>query len=461
MKCITIEKGLDLLILGEPNQDDAPERKEVRHVAITGPDYVGMKPTILVEPGEKVLAGQPLLEDKKTPGVKFTSPAAGTVVNVVRGEKRAFRSIIVETAEGDAAKESVAFEKFERGALSELSSEKVREQLIRSGLWTALRTRPFSRSPRIDSVPVALFVNAADTNPHAPDPKLIIDADRDAFLDGLRVLSKICGQKMWVCFGKGDYDDAFIRDVEAVPSAEAVQFLGKHPSGLTGTHIATLEPCALNHVVWSIGYQDVIAVGKLFVEGVYPSERIVSLAGPEVRNPRLLRVTQGAFVTELVEGELRKGESRVISGSVLCGRTVEEGQEGLGRFVNQISVIGDGDPRALFGWTSPDFHTFSMARTVAYHWFFRHLPVKMNTAQGGGKRAVFPNRLFRKVMPLDILPSFLFKALEAGDLERSEKLGAFELDEEDVALCTLVDLGKNDYGASLRALLDKAMKEEE
>ncbi|MBQ1864080.1 MAG: NADH:ubiquinone reductase (Na(+)-transporting) subunit A, partial [Thermoguttaceae bacterium] len=162
MKCITIKKGLDLLILGEPNQDDAPERKEVRHVAITGPDYVGMKPTILVEPGEKVLAGQPLLEDKKTPGVKFTSPVAGTVVNVVRGEKRAFRSIIVETAEGDAAKESVAFEKFERGALSELSSEKVREQLIRSGLWTALRTRPFSRPPRIDSVPVALFVNAAD-----------------------------------------------------------------------------------------------------------------------------------------------------------------------------------------------------------------------------------------------------------------------------------------------------------
>lgn len=460
MKYVKITKGLDLRMTGTPDQTSAPEKKSVKRVAVTGPDYVGMKPTILVEVGEKVLLGQPLFEDKKNPGVKFVAPAAGVVASINRGEKRAFRSIIIDVAAGDAAQESVAFEKFDANSLTELCPTKVRETLVKSGLWTALRTRPFSRIPKIDAIPAALFVNVCDTNPHAPNPQPIVEAASEDFVNGLRVLSRICGKKLWVCFGDAKYSADFIAAVEAVPNVEAVSFSGPHPSGLTGTHIATLDPCGLGKVVWSIGYQDAIAVGALFVKGTLPTERVVSLAGPTVKNPRLLRVPVGACLDEIVDGELKDGPNRVISGSVLCGRAAEGDLCGLGRYVNQISAIGDGDPREFFGWALPGFKKFSAARTVASKWLAK-TPFAPTTAEHGGKRAVFPNPTFYKVSPLDLEPTFLFKALEIGDLEKCEKLGAFELDEEDLALFTLVDFGKNDYGQTLRALLNAAMKEEE
>ena len=185
MKHIKITKGLDLRLAGAPEPDRLPLRKDVKHVAITGVDYVGMKPTILVEVGERVLVGQPLCEDKKNPGVKFVSPVAGVVKAVVRGEKRAFRSIVVEAFEGKLAKEAVQFERFEPNQLPTLDEKKVRELLVKSGMWASFRTRPFSRTPKIDATPVSLFINAADTNPHAPNPKKIIDAQRDEFLRGL------------------------------------------------------------------------------------------------------------------------------------------------------------------------------------------------------------------------------------------------------------------------------------
>lgn len=460
MKHVNITKGLDLPLAGAPDQTIAPEKKSVQRVATTGLDYVGMKPTIFVEVGERVLLGQPLFEDKKNPGVKFVAPAAGVVESINRGEKRVFRSIIIKVAEGEAAKESVAFEKFDASSTTELCPTKVCETLVKSGLWTALRTRPFGRVPKIGSVPASLFVNVCDTNPHAPNPAPIVEAASEDFLNGLRVLSRICGKKLWVCFGDAKYSAGFIAAVEAVPNVEAVSFSGPHPSGLTGTHIATLDPCGLGKVVWSIGYQDAIAIGELFVKGTLQIERVVSLAGPQVEKPRLLRVPVGACLDEIVEGELKPGPSRVISGSVLCGRAAEGDLRGLGRYVNQISAIGDGDPREFLGWALPGFKKFSVARTVASRWLAK-AAFAPTTAEHGGKRAVFPNPAFYKVSPLDLEPTFLFKALEVGDLETSEKLGAFELDEEDLALYTLVDFGKNDYGQTLRALLNAAMKEEE
>lgn len=461
MKHVKITKGLDLRLEGAPNLDAAPERKAVRRVAVVGPDYVGMKPTLFVEVGDQVLAGQPLFEDKKNPGVRFVAPGAGTVKTINRGEKRAFRSIVIELAPGDDARKAVAFEPRSAAQIAEISPAAIREILVHFGLWTAFRTRPFSRIPHIDAVPAALFVNAANTNPLAPDPRRIIAERRAEFLDGLRVLSRLCGdKKIWVCFGKGDDESEFFAEIEALPNAEVAVFDGPHPSGLTGTHIATLDPCGLGKVVWSINYQDVADVGGFIVGGKFPFERVVSLAGPAVKNPRLLRVNRGACVKEIVDGELVDGANRVISGSVLCGRTVEEGLCGLGAYVDQITAIGDGDPREFFGWAVPGFQKFSAARTVASK-FFPPAFFGATTALHGGRRPVFPNALFQKITPLDLEPTFLFKALEVGDLEKSEKLGAFELDEEDLALCTLVDFGKNDYGKTLRAVLDAAMKEED
>ncbi|MDO5309576.1 MAG: Na(+)-translocating NADH-quinone reductase subunit A [Planctomycetia bacterium] len=459
MMTFNITKGLDLALAGAPVQTITPEFKDVQHVAVVGSDYVGMKPTLYVEVGEHVLAGQLLFEDKKNPGVKFVAPAAGVVVAVNRGEKRAFQSIVIELDKDDP-KKSVEFEKFEAHKLAELCPNKTREILVRSGMWTALRTRPFSRSPKIDATPAALFVNVADTNPHAPEPANIVNAKPNEFLAGLTILSKIAGNTLWLCLGKNSIDSTLLEEAEKISNLKSAQFLGKHPSGLTGTHISKLEPCSLAKTVWSIGYQDVIAIGELFLTGQYPAERVIALSGPMVQNPRLIRVLQGAFVSEICQNELKDGPVRMISGSVLCGRAATEGFQGLGRFANQVSVIGDDDPRELWGWIMPNADKFSVAGSVAS----RYIPgavFKMTTALHGGPRAIFPNPAFDKIMPLDIEPTFLFKALEIGDVDRCEKLGAFELDEEDLALCTLVDFGKNDYGLSLRKLLNAVMKEEE
>ena len=456
MKYIEITKGLDLALAGAPEQRIDSKIKEIKHVAVTGPDYVGLKPTVAVEAGQHVLAGELLFEDKKNPGVKFTSPGAGTVEAVHRGDKRSFRSVMIRLDDGDAANKSVEFEKFDPAELITLCPKRVRALLIESGLWTALRTRPYSRIPKIDAEPSSLFVNAMDTNPHAPNPEIVIQERGDDFRNGLKVLSRICGKKLWVC--KAPSSDI---PEEGIPMVETAVFAGPHPAGLSGTHIHELDPVGPGKSVWTIGYQDVIAVGALFTTGRYPTERIVALSGPMVKNPRLLRTRVGACLFELTKGELIEGESRIISGSVLCGRKIEEnGLCALGPYVNQVSAVGDGNPRELFAWTLPGFRKFSVARTVA-SWYLPRWPFKMTTALHGGHRAVFPNDAFDRIMPLDIIPLYLFKALEVGDIEAAEQLGALELDEEDVALCTLVDFGKNDYPSSLRAMLNTMMKDEE
>jgi len=457
MKYIEIKKGLDLKLAGAPEQKIDSEAKLVKHIAVTGPDYVGMKPTLFVEEGQQVLAGQLLFEDKKNPGVKFTSPGAGTVQKIFRGEKRAFRSVMIELFDGDDAYRSVEFEKFDPAELENLCPDKTRNILISSGLWTVFRTRPFSRIPKVDTSPVSLFVNAMDSNPHAPKPEIIIQERGEDFVNGLKVLSRICGEKIWLC-----KDPASKIPGAEVAKVEVAVFDGPHPAGLSGTHIHYLDPVGLGKTVWTIGYQDVMAIGELFTQGYYPIERVVALSGPMVQKPRLVRTRVGACLKELTAGELKDGEVRIISGSVLCGRAVEDnGLCCLGPYVNQVTAIGDGDPRELFGWALPGFRKFSLARTVASWYLPKGAGFKMTTALHGGYRAVFPNDMFENLMPLDILPTFLFKALEVGDIEKSEKLGALELDEEDVALCTLVDFGKNDYTSSLRSMLNTIMKEEE
>lgn len=456
MKSITLTKGLDLLLAGAPEQKIDPVIKQVKHVAVTGPDYVGMKPSIQVEVGDQVLAGQILFEDKKNPGVVFTAPGAGVVKEIHRGEKRSFRSIMLELNDGLDAFKSLAFEAYDPSELEDLCPNKVQEQLVRSGLWTTLRARPYSRIPKIGSTPSSLFVNAMDTNPHAPDPELIISERSEDFCNGLKVLSRICGRKIWLC--KTPQSEI---PGEEIAKVEVATFEGPHPAGLAGTHIHHLDTVGLGKTVWTIGYQDVIAIGELFVRGSFPVERIVALSGPMVDRPRLIRTHVGACLYELTKDELKSGTCRIISGSVLCGRKVEEnGLCCLGPYVNQVSVIGDGDPRELFGWALPAFRKFSVARTVA-SWYLPKWPFKMNTAVHGGQRAVFPNTMLEDVMPLDILPVQIFRAIENGDIDLSEKLGILELDEEDVALCTLIDLGKNDYTTSLRTMLNTIMKEEE
>ena len=447
---IRIKRGLDLPIAGQPSQTihDGPR---IRNVALVGFDYNGLKPTMLVQVGDQVRLGQPVFTDKKNPGVQFTAPATGTVIEINRGAKRVFQSLVVEV--DPASNEQETFESWPVGALGGLDREQVRNNLVTSGLWTALRTRPFSKVPAVDSTPHSIFVTAMDSNPLAVDPAQVIAGDAEAFGNGLAVLSCLTDGKVFVCKAAG-------ADIPAGSAGQVVveEFAGPHPAGLVGTHIHFLDPVGVNKTVWHIGYQDVIAVGKLFVTGKLNVDRVISLGGPVVENPRLVRTRVGASTDELTAGQLEGAGNRVISGSVLSGRTARGPVAYLGRYETQVTALAEGDNRPLLGWLSPGVDRFSAMR-IYLSQFTRGKTFAFNTNTNGSPRAIVPIGAYEKVMPLDILPTQLLRLLVVGDIEVAQQLGALELDEEDLALCTYVCPGKYDYGPILRDNLTQIEKE--
>ncbi|QDK19390.1 Na(+)-translocating NADH-quinone reductase subunit A [Leclercia adecarboxylata] len=445
---IRIRKGLDLPISGIPVQQISPCATP-RHVAILGDDYVGMRPTMLVQEGDSVIKGQALFEDKKNPGVLFTAPASGTIAAIHRGERRVLQSVVIRL-EGDRQRE---FARHDIAELPTLSRQAVQAQLLESGLWTALRTRPFSKTPVPDTVPAAIFVTAMDTNPLSADPQPIILAQRQAFDAGLTILTRLTEGKVHVCQAGGG-------KLGGHPQGKVTfnAFAGPHPAGLPGTHIHFLEAVSLTKQVWHLNYQDAIAIGKLFTTGELCTERVIALGGPQMRNPRLVRTCLGADINDLLVDETLDGENRHISGSVLSGRHATGAQAWLGRFHLQVSVVKEGREKELFGWVMPGRGKFSVTRTTLGH-FLRNKLFNFSTDTNGGERAMVPIGNYERVMPLDILPTLLLRDLLAGDTDGAQALGCLELDEEDLALCTYVCPGKYEYGPVLREVLTRIEQE--
>ncbi|MGQ4276347.1 Na(+)-translocating NADH-quinone reductase subunit A [Pseudidiomarina sp. E22-M8] len=444
---ITIKKGLDIPIIGAPQQT-IEDGESITTVAVLGEEYVGMRPTMHVKVEDRVKKGQILFEDKKNPGVKFTAPAAGVVKDVLRGAKRVLQAVVIEI-DGD---EQETFAKYESKELGNIDREKVVEQLNNSGQWVALRTRPFSRSPRLDAKPAAIFVNAMDSNPLAADPAVIVAEQQQAFVDGLKVLSNLTEGKLYVtkaADAKIDIGDA---------TAQVESFKGPHPAGLVGTHIHFLDPVNMKKQVWHITYQDVIAYGKLFTTGEIYTDRVVALGGPGTKQPRLLRTQMGANLTELTKGELTEGKQRIVSGSILNGHKVDDAHQWLGRFHMQVSVLPEGDEKEFLGWIKPGVNQHSVTRAFAGHLLPKKL-FAMNTSTNGSDRAMVPIGNYERIMPLDILPTILLRDLLSGDSDEAQQLGCLELDEEDLALCTYVCPGKYEYGPVLRNVLTTIEKE--
>jgi len=445
---IRIRKGLDLPISGIPLQQILPSATP-RHVAIMGDDYIGMRPTMLVQEGDTVTKGQALFEDKKNPGVLFTAPASGTVVAIHRGERRVLQSVVIRL-EGDRQRE---FTRYDVADLPSLTRQAVQAQLLESGLWTALRTRPFSKTPVPGTVPAAIFVTAMDTNPLSADPQPLILAQRQAFDAGLTLLTHLTDGKVHVCQANGG-------KLGGHPQGKVTfnTFAGPHPAGLPGTHIHFLEAVSLTKQVWHLNYQDVIAIGKLFTTGELYTDRVIALGGPQMRNPRLVRTCLGADINDLLVDETLEGENRHISGSVLSGRHAVGAHAYLGRFHLQISVVKEGREKELFGWVMPGKEKFSVTRTTLGH-FLRNKLFNFSTDTHGGERAMVPIGNYERVMPLDILPTLLLRDLLAGDTDSAQALGCLELDEEDLALCTYVCPGKYEYGPVLREVLTRIEQE--
>lgn len=445
---IKITKGLDLPIAGLPDQQRIDD-VAVTRVAVKGEEYNGLRPSMAVKEGDRVVKGQLLFEDKKIPGVRFTAPASGTISAIHRGERRVLQSVVIDV-EGD---ESLNFTAYPADELATLPREVVVTQLVESGLWTAMRTRPFSKTPAPSSVPAAIFVTAMDTNPLSADPQPIILAQREAFNAGLTVLTRLTDGKVHVCQNSGG-------KLGGHPQGQVTfnQFTGPHPAGLVGTHIHFLEPVSLQKQVWHLNYQDVIAYGKLFLDGVIWTERVIALGGPQVKHPRLLRTCLGADLNALLAGELHEGENRILSGSVLNGSQASGPHAFLGRFHLQVSVLKEGREKELLGWVTPGRDKFSITRTTLGHFLKKKL-FNLSTDTHGGERAMVPIGNYERVMPLDILPTMLLRDLLAGDTDSAQALGCLELDEEDLALCTYVCPGKYEYGPVLRRVLTQIEQE--
>lgn len=443
---IKIRKGLDLPISGSPQQtiSDAPE---VSEVAVLGPDYVGMKPTMLVREGDRVKLGQALFSDKKNEGVTFTAPGAGTVKAINRGDRRVLLSVVIEL-DGDEQEE---YPSCASADLAQLERQQVVDTLVSSGLWTAFRTRPYSGVPAIDAVPNSIFVSAIDTNPLAADPAVVIGEQSDSFSDGLTVLTRLSATDVKLCVAPG----------AKLPGASGVsvhEFAGPHPAGLPGTHVHFLDPVSANKQVWTLSYQDVIAIGQLFTTGRINVERVIALGGPQVKQPRLLRTRVGAKLSTIIDGDLQDGDNRVISGSVLSGRVAAGGLDYLGRYHNQISVISEGRERRFIQYLSPGVDQHSSLPIYLSN-LNKGKRFDMTSSTNGSERAMVPIGNYENVMPLDILPTQLLRALIVGDTQMAQALGCLELDEEDLALCTYVCVGKYEYGPILRDNLTRIEKE--
>ena len=443
---IKIKKGLDLPIDGAPlmHIEDGPP---VSRVALVGSDYLEMKPTLLVAEGDYVVLGQPVFSDKKNPDVLYCAPAAGKVIAINRGERRVFLSLVIEIS-GDDEK---TFPTTPADQLEQLSVSEVEQRLIAAGLWPAFRTRPYSKVPVPGTEPAALFVTAIDTNPLAADPQVTIAEKSAEFEAGLKIVRHLTTGKTYLCKAPNV-------QIPAPQGITVKEFSGCHPAGLVGTHIHFLEQVNHQRMVWHIGYQDVLAIGHLFLTGKILAEKVVSLAGPAVARPRLIRTRLGACLSDMVAGQLQAEQPRVISGSVLSGRTARDSHDFLGRYHNQVSVLEEGRERQFMGWCMPGFDRFSVKNLFAAALMPKR-PLPLTTSTHGSLRAMVPTGAFEKVMPLNIKATWLLRTLLTLDTDLAQQLGCLELDEEDLALCSFVCSGKMNYGQHLRLTLQKIEKE--
>lgn len=441
----SIKRGLDIPISGQP--DSSIDRsRSIQRVAIVGDDYIGMRPTVLVAVGDLVRCGQPVLEDKKTPGVLFTAPISGRVTAVERGAKRRFLSLIIDQSDVDLDQlPPVTWEVPGGGDVQAGEREQWVELLRQSGLWTALRTRPFGRVPALDGSPRAIFVNCMETNPLAADPAPIIADAKADFEVGLGLLRRLSSGPIYVCRRAGDTTTPG----EGIDQVRLAEFSGPHPAGLPGTHMHMISPATTQRVNWYLNYQDVIAFGRLVQSGRLNSDRIVALSGPMIKRPRLVVIPLGASIEQLIAGELTGDGARVVSGSVLCGRQAVGAEAYLGRYHLQVSALAEGNQRELLGWQMPGFDKFSITRAFAAAWT-KPGRLPLNTSTGGSQRAMVPIGTYEKVMPLDLIPTLLLRSLISRDTNTAQELGCLELEEEDLGLCTFVCPGKYDYGSILR-----------
>ncbi|KEJ87862.1 Na(+)-translocating NADH-quinone reductase subunit A [Sulfitobacter donghicola] len=447
MQNFLLKKGLNVSISGVLN-DESIKDTTVKTVAILGDDYIGLKPRLSVAVDDPVVVGTPIFTHKDTPQVQVVSPVSGRIKAINRGARRKLISVEIEVA-AEKAGDAINFS----AVGDEKTPEGLAERLCQAGLWTSFRTRPYSKVPAPETRPAAIFVTAMDTDPLAANPAPIIAENAAAFARGVTAISQLSEGKTYVCHA-GENDIA----VGDSSSVETAVFSGPHPAGLAGTHIHFLEPIHGDKTVWTIGYQDVIAVGRLLETGQYDGERIISVAGPMCGEPRVVRTVVGASMADIAAPDLATDTPvRVISGSVLSG-TMGAGETGyLGRYARQITLIEEDHKQIPMGWIRPMISKYAVQPVLGSALARGLFPLTSNL--NGGRRAMVPVGTFETLMPQDYLPTQLLRALITMDTDQAQALGAMELDEEDLSLAGFACPAKYEYGLALRDCLTIIEKE--
>ncbi len=446
MQTFKLKKGLDLPVEGAPDQTIHPG-PEYSTVGVLGGDYIGLKPKMLVQEGDSVERGTPLFCHKDAPDAMMVAPVSGKVIAINRGARRVLQSVVIEVS--DTNDTGLDFSNVGDAD----SNEGVTAKLCAAGLWTSFRTRPYAKMPEPGAKPNAIFVTAMDSDPLAADAATIIAEAPEAFAAGLAAISNLTEGKTYLCQKQGDTIPG--ADVAGV---EAVAFSGPHPSGLAGTHIHFLEPIAGEKQVWTIGYQDTIAIGRLIQTGHLDPNVVIALTGPGARQPRLIRTVMGASTGDLTRDEVSvDGTPRIISGSILSGQHADGPTAYLGRFARQICIIREDHDQIPMGWIRPMPSKYSV-QPVLGSAFSRKL-YAFTSNLNGGRRAMVPTGVFEELMPQDYLPTQLLRALLVMDTDTAQALGALELDEEDLGLVGFACPAKYEYGLALRDCLNKIEKE--
>ena len=424
---IYLKNGLDLPINGKAAQNT---KKVIVPdvVAVKPTDFRGLVPKLLVREGDKVLAGTPVLADKMSQNILFASPVSGTVAEVVRGEKRKLLEVRIKA---DATQEYVDFGVKK---VAEMTAEQVKEVLLAAGLWPALTQRPYGIIANPETKPKAIFVSAFTTAPLAANPEFALGADLDNIQTAINALSKLTDGGVHLSLNSDNFSGSPFHKLENVIMHT---FTGKHPAGNVGVQIHHISPIRKGETVWTVSLLILAAIGKLFNTGRYDVRRKIAVTGPKAIEPAYVEGYPGISIKDIKDFYNESDNLRFVSGDVLTGTNI--GAEGfLGFFDNQVTILEEGDKYELLGWAKPvRCSQFSASRTY-FSWLTPNKKYDMDTNLHGGPRAFVVNDTYSKVLPMELFPVHLLKACLAGDIDKMEKFGIYEVLEEDFALCEYV-----------------------
>ena len=465
---ITIRKGLDIPVAGSAEQRTT-NALGIHTYAMKPADFVGLVPRLCVVEGDTVHLGDVLFCDKNDERIRFTSPVGGHVKAIVRGEKRRLEAVVVEADQGL------------KTAVFDIpgNAEEIKALMLRCGLWPMLRQRPFGVVASPDDQPKAIFVSAFDSAPLAPDYDFVLQGKEEWFKKGLEALTLLTDGKVHVCFRPGQKLATHLSAFNFQLST--FNFKGPHPAGNIGTQIAHIDPINKGEVVWTMNPQDVAVLGELVSTGVYRPEKVIAVAGPQIKNPHYYRITSGACMAGIVNEQVLNPEypkmasdetvkeNRVISGNILSGTQISiDGF--IGAYDSLLSILPEGNYYDFMGWLMPGFKKFSFSRTFLSG-FLTPFTSKLSTLNSqlstfifdtnthGDQRPLVFTGDFERVFPFDIYPTQLIKACIVGDIDLMEQLGIYEVEPEDFALCEFIDVSKTDIQSIVREGLEKIRKE--